>query len=123
VEAILTGSWNILAGITGTPPVGYRAPLYEITRETSLSQERVEVGVQGAVEDGGFGLAALIGRRRTDRGHGPPGCREGAKIGDGEEPEDIARCALASDDSAWITGSASLFELRLQILEQFNRHL
>ena len=33
-EAILTGSSRILAGITGTPPVGYRAPLYEITRET-----------------------------------------------------------------------------------------
>jgi len=33
-EAILTGSSRILADITGTPPVGYRAPLYEITRET-----------------------------------------------------------------------------------------
>ena len=33
-EAILTGSSRILAGITGTPPVGYRAPLYEITGET-----------------------------------------------------------------------------------------
>jgi peptidoglycan/xylan/chitin deacetylase (PgdA/CDA1 family) len=33
-EAILTGSAKILAGITGTWPVGYRAPLYEITRET-----------------------------------------------------------------------------------------
>jgi len=34
-EAILTGSSKILADITGTPPVGYRAPLYEITRETA----------------------------------------------------------------------------------------
>jgi peptidoglycan-N-acetylglucosamine deacetylase len=33
-EAILTGSARILAGITGVPPVGYRAPLYEITHET-----------------------------------------------------------------------------------------
>jgi peptidoglycan/xylan/chitin deacetylase (PgdA/CDA1 family) len=33
-EAILTGSSRILAGITGAPPVGYRAPLYEITHET-----------------------------------------------------------------------------------------
>jgi peptidoglycan/xylan/chitin deacetylase (PgdA/CDA1 family) len=33
-EAILTGSAKILADITGTPPVGYRAPLYEITHET-----------------------------------------------------------------------------------------
>jgi peptidoglycan/xylan/chitin deacetylase (PgdA/CDA1 family) len=34
-EAILTGSARILAGITGTPPIGYRAPLYEITAETA----------------------------------------------------------------------------------------
>lgn len=34
-EAILTGSSHILAGITGAPPVGYRAPLYEITHETT----------------------------------------------------------------------------------------
>ena len=33
-EAILTGSARILARITGVPPVGYRAPLYEITHET-----------------------------------------------------------------------------------------
>ena len=34
-EAILTGSSRILAGITGASPVGYRAPLYEITPETA----------------------------------------------------------------------------------------
>ena len=34
-EAILTGSSRILAGITGTPPIGYRAPLYEVTHETN----------------------------------------------------------------------------------------
>jgi peptidoglycan/xylan/chitin deacetylase (PgdA/CDA1 family) len=34
-EEILVGSSRILAGITGTPPIGYRAPLYEITRETA----------------------------------------------------------------------------------------
>ncbi len=34
-EEILTGSARILAGITGVSPVGYRAPLYEITRETT----------------------------------------------------------------------------------------
>ena len=34
-EAILVKSSKILADITGTPPVGYRAPLYEVTRETS----------------------------------------------------------------------------------------
>jgi peptidoglycan/xylan/chitin deacetylase (PgdA/CDA1 family) len=33
-EEILTGSARILADITGAPPVGYRAPLYEITHET-----------------------------------------------------------------------------------------
>ena len=33
-EEILTGSARILAGITGMPPVGYRAPLYEITHAT-----------------------------------------------------------------------------------------
>ena len=33
-EEILTGSARILADITGRPPVGYRAPLYEITHET-----------------------------------------------------------------------------------------
>ena len=33
-EQILTGSARILADITGTPPVGYRAPLYEITHES-----------------------------------------------------------------------------------------
>jgi peptidoglycan/xylan/chitin deacetylase (PgdA/CDA1 family) len=33
-EEILTGSARILAGITGMAPVGYRAPLYEITHET-----------------------------------------------------------------------------------------
>ncbi len=33
-EALLTGSADILARITGTRPVGYRAPLYEITSET-----------------------------------------------------------------------------------------
>jgi len=34
-EAILTGSSRIIEGITGAPPIGYRAPLYEITRETT----------------------------------------------------------------------------------------
>ncbi|HEV8318917.1 MAG TPA: polysaccharide deacetylase, partial [Vicinamibacterales bacterium] len=34
-EAILTGSSKILADITGSRPVGYRAPLYEITHETT----------------------------------------------------------------------------------------
>src|SRR5438552_12799969 len=34
-EAILTGSSKILADITGMRPVGYRAPLYEITHETA----------------------------------------------------------------------------------------
>jgi len=34
-EAILTGSARILASITGTPPIGYRAPLYEITAATA----------------------------------------------------------------------------------------
>ena len=34
-EAILAGSARILAGITGAPPIGYRAPLYEITAETT----------------------------------------------------------------------------------------
>ena len=34
-ESILTGSSQILADITGTKPVGYRAPLYEITPETT----------------------------------------------------------------------------------------
>jgi peptidoglycan-N-acetylglucosamine deacetylase len=34
-EAILTRTSRILADITGTPPVGYRAPLYEITAETT----------------------------------------------------------------------------------------
>lgn len=34
-EAILTGSSTILADITGSRPLGYRAPLYEITRETT----------------------------------------------------------------------------------------
>jgi peptidoglycan/xylan/chitin deacetylase (PgdA/CDA1 family) len=34
-EEILTKSSRILAGITGTPPIGYRAPLYEITHETA----------------------------------------------------------------------------------------
>ncbi|PYM13400.1 MAG: ribulose phosphate epimerase [Candidatus Rokuibacteriota bacterium] len=34
-ELILTGSSRILADITGTRPVGYRAPLYEITPETT----------------------------------------------------------------------------------------
>jgi peptidoglycan-N-acetylglucosamine deacetylase len=34
-EAILTGSSRILADITGARPVGYRAPLYEITHETA----------------------------------------------------------------------------------------
>src|SRR5713226_3699390 len=34
-EAILTGSSKILADITGLRPVGYRAPLYEITHETA----------------------------------------------------------------------------------------
>src|SRR4030095_6021413 len=33
--AILTGSSRILAGITGASPVGYRAPLYEITPATT----------------------------------------------------------------------------------------
>jgi peptidoglycan/xylan/chitin deacetylase (PgdA/CDA1 family) len=33
-EAILTGSAKILADVTGVRPVGYRAPLYEITHET-----------------------------------------------------------------------------------------
>ena len=33
-EAILTGSSRIIAGITGKSPIGYRAPLYEITGET-----------------------------------------------------------------------------------------
>jgi peptidoglycan-N-acetylglucosamine deacetylase len=33
-EAILTSSSRILAGITGASPIGYRAPLYEITHET-----------------------------------------------------------------------------------------
>jgi peptidoglycan/xylan/chitin deacetylase (PgdA/CDA1 family) len=33
-EEILTGSSRILAGITGRSPIGYRAPLYEITHET-----------------------------------------------------------------------------------------
>ena len=33
-EEILTGSARILADITGVSPVGYRAPLYEITHET-----------------------------------------------------------------------------------------
>jgi peptidoglycan/xylan/chitin deacetylase (PgdA/CDA1 family) len=33
-EEIITGSARILAGITGTSPVGYRAPLYEITHAT-----------------------------------------------------------------------------------------
>jgi peptidoglycan/xylan/chitin deacetylase (PgdA/CDA1 family) len=33
-EEILTGSARILAGITGASPVGYRAPLYEITHAT-----------------------------------------------------------------------------------------
>jgi len=33
-EEILTGSARILASITGIPPVGYRAPLYEITHAT-----------------------------------------------------------------------------------------
>jgi len=33
-EEILTGSARILAGITGARPIGYRAPLYEITHET-----------------------------------------------------------------------------------------
>ena len=33
-EEILTRTSGILAGITGTPPIGYRAPLYEITRDT-----------------------------------------------------------------------------------------
>jgi peptidoglycan/xylan/chitin deacetylase (PgdA/CDA1 family) len=34
-ESILTRTSRILADITGTPPVGYRAPLYEITAETT----------------------------------------------------------------------------------------
>ena len=34
-EAILTGSSTILANITGLRPVGYRAPLYEITYATT----------------------------------------------------------------------------------------
>jgi len=34
-EAILTGSSKILADITGVPPRGYRAPLYEVTAETA----------------------------------------------------------------------------------------
>src|SRR5262249_54386103 len=34
-EAILTGSSKILADITGAPPRGYRAPLYEVTPETA----------------------------------------------------------------------------------------
>jgi peptidoglycan/xylan/chitin deacetylase (PgdA/CDA1 family) len=34
-EAILTGTSRILADITGSPPLGYRAPLYEITHETT----------------------------------------------------------------------------------------
>src|SRR2546430_679193 len=34
-EAILTGSSTILANITGSRPVGYRAPLYEITYATT----------------------------------------------------------------------------------------
>jgi len=33
-EEILERTSRILAGITGTPPIGYRAPLYEITGET-----------------------------------------------------------------------------------------
>jgi peptidoglycan/xylan/chitin deacetylase (PgdA/CDA1 family) len=33
-EEILAGSSRILAGITGGAPIGYRAPLYEITHET-----------------------------------------------------------------------------------------
>jgi len=33
-EEILTSSARILAGITGIPPIGYRAPLYEITHAT-----------------------------------------------------------------------------------------
>jgi len=33
-EEILTGSARTLAGITGARPIGYRAPLYEITHET-----------------------------------------------------------------------------------------
>ena len=33
-EEILTRTSAILAGITGAPPIGYRAPLYEITHET-----------------------------------------------------------------------------------------
>ena len=33
-EEILAGSAHILAGITGRSPVGYRAPLYEITHAT-----------------------------------------------------------------------------------------
>jgi peptidoglycan-N-acetylglucosamine deacetylase len=34
-EAILVKGSKILTDITGTPPIGYRAPLYEITRETA----------------------------------------------------------------------------------------
>ena len=34
-EAILTGSSKILADLTGVRPVGYRAPLYEITHATA----------------------------------------------------------------------------------------
>jgi peptidoglycan/xylan/chitin deacetylase (PgdA/CDA1 family) len=33
-EEILTRTSGILGGITGTAPIGYRAPLYEITHET-----------------------------------------------------------------------------------------
>ena len=33
-EEILERTSRILAGITGKPPIGYRAPLYEITGET-----------------------------------------------------------------------------------------
>ena len=33
-EEILTGSSRIIAGITGKSPIGYRAPLYEVTAET-----------------------------------------------------------------------------------------
>ncbi len=33
-EEILEKTSHILAGITGKPPIGYRAPLYEITHET-----------------------------------------------------------------------------------------
>ena len=89
-EAILTGSSKILADITGRPPVGYRAPLYEITRETAglLATARLPLREQPA------GLAVAV----PLRGHAVP--RRAARLVDSRRRPVLRASACARISTA-----------------------